>query len=46
MKRELKEEVVWKVATRNDGDGVGWVLKNRGHLIKFSIQILKYRLLA
>jgi len=32
LKRESKEEVVWKVATSNDGDGVGWVLKKPGSL--------------
>ncbi len=32
MKRESKEEVVWKVATSNDGDGVGRILKKPGPL--------------
>jgi len=32
LKRDSKEEVVWEVATSNDGDGVGWVLTRPGPL--------------
>jgi hypothetical protein len=32
LKIESKKEVVWKVATINDGDGAGWVLKKPGPL--------------
>ena len=32
LKRESIEEGVWKVATSNDGDGFGWVLKKPGSL--------------
>jgi len=32
LKRESKDEVIWKVATSNDEDGIRWVLKKSGPL--------------